>query len=116
MLKDFSQYIVYSLLGMEQGRLSGALEFFIYDTIKIFLLLSVIIFVVSIIRSYFPPERTKRILSHKREFIGNILAALLGIVTPVLLLFRGPALYRVCRGGSSSWRHLLLSHLVAHGE
>ncbi len=82
MLKDFSQYIVYSLLGMEQGRLSGALEFFIYDSIKIFLLLSVIIFIISVIRSYFPPEKTKRILTHKREFIGNILAALLGIVTP----------------------------------
>lgn len=83
MLMDFARYLVYSVLGMEPGsRLSGALEFFIYDTIKIFLLLSVIIFAVSIIRSYFPPERTKRILSHKREFIGNILAALLGIVTP----------------------------------
>jgi len=83
MLKDFAHYLVYSLFGMAQGtRLSGALEFFIYDTIKIFLLLSVIIFAVSIIRSYFPPERTKRILSHKREFIGNVLAALLGIVTP----------------------------------
>ena len=82
MLKDFSQYVVYSLFAMEQGRLAGALEFFIYDTIKIFFLLSVIIFVVSIIRSYFPPERTKKILSHKKEFIGNILAALLGIVTP----------------------------------
>jgi uncharacterized membrane protein YraQ (UPF0718 family) len=82
-LKAFAHYLVYDLFGMAQGsRLSGALEFFIYDTIKIFLLLSVIIFVVSIIRSYFPPERTKRILSHKREFIGNILAALLGIVTP----------------------------------
>jgi len=82
MLKDLSQYIVYSLLGMEQGRFSGALEFFIYDSIKIFLLLSVIIFIVSVIRSYFPPERTKKILSHKKEFIGNVLAALLGIVTP----------------------------------
>lgn len=83
MLKLFASYIVYDLFGMAQGtRLSGALEFFIYDTIKIFLLLSVIIFAVSVIRSYFPPERTKRILSHKREFIGNILAALLGIVTP----------------------------------
>jgi uncharacterized protein len=82
MLKDFSQYIVYSLLAMEQGRLAGALEFFIYDSIKIFLLLSVIIFIVSILRSFFPPERTKKILSHKKEFIGNILAALLGIVTP----------------------------------
>jgi uncharacterized protein len=82
MLKDFSHYVVYTLFGLEQGRLSGALEFFIYDAIKIFLLLSVIIFIVSIIRSYFPPERTKRILSHKKEFIGNILAALLGVVTP----------------------------------
>ena len=83
MLKAFAHYLVYELLGMTQGtRLSGALEFFIYDTIKIFLLLSVIIFAVSVVRSYFPPERTTRILSHKREFIGNMLAALLGIVTP----------------------------------
>jgi uncharacterized membrane protein YraQ (UPF0718 family) len=82
-LKSFADTIVYSVFGMDQGsRLSDALNFFIYDTIKIFLLLSVIIFVVSIIRSYFPPERTKRILSHKREFMGNILAALLGVVTP----------------------------------
>jgi uncharacterized protein len=83
MLKELSHYLVYDLFGMVRGtRLSGALEFFIYDAIKIFFLLSVIILAVSIIRSYFPPERTKRILSHKREFIGNILAALLGIVTP----------------------------------
>jgi uncharacterized protein len=83
MLKAFASYVVYDLFGMARDtRLSGALEFFIYDTIKIFLLLSVIIFAVSVIRSYFPPERTKRILSHKREFIGNSLAALLGIVTP----------------------------------
>lgn len=83
MLNAFAHYLVYDLFGMAQGtRLSGALEFFIYDTAKIFLLLAVIIFAVSFIRSYFPPERTKRILSHKRLFIGNILAALLGIVTP----------------------------------
>jgi uncharacterized protein len=83
MLKDFAHFVVYSLFKMQSGtRLADAVEFFVYDTIKIFLLLSVIIFVVSIVRSYFPPERTKRILSHKREFIGNILAALLGIVTP----------------------------------
>jgi hypothetical protein len=83
MLRAFADYLVYSVFGMARGtRLSGALEFFIYDTIKIFLLLSVIIFIISVIRSYFPPEKTKRILSNKREFIGNILAALLGIVTP----------------------------------
>ncbi len=83
MLKDFASYLIYDLARLDHGsRLADAINFFIYDTMKIFLLLSVIIFIVSVIRSYFPPEKTKRILSHKKEFIGNILAALLGIVTP----------------------------------
>ncbi|MBN2655078.1 MAG: permease [Nitrospirae bacterium] len=83
MLKDFAEYIVFDLFVMERGaRLSGALEFFIYDTLKIFLLLSVVIFIISVIRSYFSPERTRKLLSHKKEFIGNGLAAGLGVVTP----------------------------------
>jgi hypothetical protein len=83
LLKKFAAYITYDLLSLSKdSRIADALNFFIYDTIKIFLLLSVIIFAISVIRSYFPPEKTKRILSHKKEFIGNILAALLGIVTP----------------------------------
>ena len=83
MLKRFADYFVFKLLALRPGgRLGEALNFFIYDTIKIFLLLSVIIFVVAVIRSSFPPEKTKRILSHKREYVGNVLAALLGIVTP----------------------------------
>ena len=83
MLKALASHITYDLLRLDRSsRLADALDFFIYDTIKIFLLLAVIIFVVSVIRSYFPPEKTKRILSHKKEFIGNIFAALLGIVTP----------------------------------
>jgi uncharacterized membrane protein YraQ (UPF0718 family) len=82
-LNNFASYVTYELVGLERGsRLGEALNFFIFDTIKIFLLLTVIIFVVSVVRSYFPPEKTKGILAHKREFIGNILAALLGIVTP----------------------------------
>jgi uncharacterized membrane protein YraQ (UPF0718 family) len=83
MLKEFAEYLTYSIINLEHGsRLGDVLEFFIYDTIKIFLLLTIIIFAISIIRSYFPPERTKRILLYKNIFIGNILAALLGIVTP----------------------------------
>ena len=83
MLKNLSDYLTYNLLGLGRGtRLAEAFNFFIYDTIKIFLLLSVIIFVISVIRSYFPPEKTRRILSNKKLFIGNILAALLGVVTP----------------------------------
>ena len=83
MIKQFADYVTFSLLGLAPGSHGGeALNFFIYDTIKIFLLLCTIIFVVAIIRSSFPPERTKRILSHNREYVGNIMAALLGIVTP----------------------------------
>ena len=83
MLKLFTDYVVYNLFRLEPGsHLSGAIHFFIYDTIKVFLLLTVIIFFVAIIRSYFPPEKTRRILSHKRQYIGNGLAGLLGIVTP----------------------------------
>jgi uncharacterized membrane protein YraQ (UPF0718 family) len=82
-LKDFADYITYTLLKLEPtSHLGDALNFFIYDTLKIFLLLTTIVYAVAIIRAYFPPEKTKRILSHKREYIGNIMAALLGIVTP----------------------------------
>jgi hypothetical protein len=62
--------------------LASAINFFIFDTLKIFILLSVIIFVVSIIRSYLPPEKIRAVLSHKNKYTGNILASLLGIITP----------------------------------
>jgi uncharacterized membrane protein YraQ (UPF0718 family) len=64
------------------GRLGGSLQFFIYDTIKIFVLLSFLIFVISYIQSYFPPERTKRILGRFSGVWANTLAALLGTITP----------------------------------
>ncbi|MEI6079046.1 MAG: permease [bacterium] len=60
----------------------NALNFFIYDTLKIFLLLAVIVFGISVLRTFFPPERTRKLLAHKRTYKGNIMAALLGIVTP----------------------------------
>ena len=83
MIKTFADYVVYILIGLNpEAHLGKALNFFIYDSIKIFMLLSVIIFLVAIIRSFFPPERTRRILSHKREYVGNGMAGLLGIMTP----------------------------------
>jgi len=82
-LERFADLVVLRWLGLDvETHLGGALHFFIYDTFKIFLLLSTIIFFVAIIRSWFPPERTKRILSHERQYVGNVMAALLGIVTP----------------------------------
>jgi len=62
--------------------LTSAVEFFFYDTPKVLMLLILVVFGVGIIRSYFTPERTRRILAGKRESVGNVLAALLGIVTP----------------------------------
>ncbi len=64
------------------SRLGGSIRFFIYDTIKIMLLLGILILVISYIQSYFPPERTKKILSRFHGIWANILAALLGTVTP----------------------------------
>lgn len=65
-----------------EGVLGSSLQFFIYDTIKIFVLLSVLIFIISYIQSYFPPERTKKILGRFHGITANTLAALLEIVTP----------------------------------
>ena len=64
------------------GRIGGSIQFFIYDTIKIMVLLGILILIISYIQSYFPPERTKKILGHFHGIWANILAALLGTVTP----------------------------------
>lgn len=72
-----------SALGLDvTGILGGSLQFFLYDVIKIFVLLSLLIFGISYIQSYFPPERTKKILGRFHGIGANILAALLGTVTP----------------------------------
>lgn len=80
----FADWLVYSILNVtKRTPLGNTVNFFVYDTIKIILLLAVIIFVVSLIRSYFPPEKTKKFLSKaKFPIINNLLAALIGIITP----------------------------------
>jgi len=83
MLKVFADRVTYSVFSLTPNTLlAEAVDFFIYDTIKIFLLLIVIIFVISIIRSFLPPEKIRGILSHEKKYIGNVLAASLGIITP----------------------------------
>lgn len=72
-----------SALGIDTaGKLGGTIQFFIYDVIKIVVLLCTLIFVISYIQSYFPPERTKKIVGRFRGIGANIIAALLGTVTP----------------------------------
>lgn len=73
----------FNAIGLDTaGRWGGSLQFFIYDVIKIMVLLGVLIFMISYIQSYFPAERTKRILGRFRGIWANIIAALLGTVTP----------------------------------
>ena len=83
MLKRLADWIVFEKAGLvPKTHFGEAVDFFVYDIMKIFLLLVLIVYVVAIIRSFFPPERARRILGGKREFVGNVLASLLGIVTP----------------------------------
>ncbi len=78
-----ADWLTYDAIGLARGsHLGAAIDFFLYDVPKVLILLTVVVFVVSIIRSFFPPERTRAYLSHSRLYIGNVLAALLGIVTP----------------------------------
>ncbi|MDR3686930.1 MAG: permease [Coriobacteriia bacterium] len=78
-----SDTITYRVLGLDAGsKLGSSVDFFLYDVPKVLALLAVVIFFVAIIRSFFPPEKTRKLLSHSRLYGGNIAAALLGIVTP----------------------------------
>jgi uncharacterized membrane protein YraQ (UPF0718 family) len=72
-----------SLIGADlESRLGGGIQFFLYDVIKITILLCVLIYMISYIQSYFPPERSKKILGHFHGIWANCIAALLGTVTP----------------------------------
>ena len=82
-LSDLVATFVESVLKLDMdSRVGGSVHFFIYDVIKTFILLSVLIFTVSIIQSYFPPERTRKILGNFKGITANILGALLGTITP----------------------------------
>lgn len=81
-LSDLMRWVV-SGIGLDiQSQLGASLHFFLYDTVKIFILLSVLIFGVSYIQSFFPPERTRKILGRYKGISANILGALLGTITP----------------------------------
>ncbi|MCX5642635.1 MAG: permease [Candidatus Omnitrophica bacterium] len=82
-VKILADWFTFQVFRIPRGTLAGeAVNFFIFDTVKIFLLLLAIIFAVSIIRSFLPPERVRSILLSKNKYTGNVLAALLGIITP----------------------------------
>ena len=110
---------LFSLTGLDmESRLAESLVFFTYDIIKIFILLSVLIFAVSYVQSYFPPERTRKILGRFNGLTANLMGALLGTVTPFcscssIPIFIGFASARVPVGVSLSF--LISSPLVDLG-
>lgn len=82
-LSKLIRLLVENVFGLDlNARLGGSIHFFIYDTLKIFILLSVLIFGISYLQSYFPPERTRAILGRFNGISANLLGALLGTVTP----------------------------------
>jgi uncharacterized membrane protein YraQ (UPF0718 family) len=83
MIQSLAAWISYTVIGLAHDSRPGeSVAFFLYDVPKILLLLSGMVFLISMIRTFFSAERTRKLLGGKREGVGNILAALLGIVTP----------------------------------
>ncbi len=82
-LQLFADYVTYTLFGIGQGTpLGSTVDFFIYDTIKVTLMLAVIVFCVAVVRTFITPQRVRKWVSGRPEGVGNVLAALLGIPTP----------------------------------
>jgi len=82
-LSALAGFLTYNVLALEQSsHLGKAVQFFLYDTPKVLMLLALVIYGVGIIRTFFTPEKTRKILAGKRESAGNVMAAFLGIVTP----------------------------------
>ncbi len=82
-LNAFADWFTYGLLHLNaQTRLGSAVQFFAFELPKVLMLLTLVVYGVGIVRSFFTPERTRRILAGRRESSGNVLAALLGVVTP----------------------------------
>lgn len=82
-LHDLVRLLVEKVFNLDMStRLGGSVHFFIYDIVKIFILLSVLIYLVSYIQSYYPPERTRAILGRFKGMTGNTLGALMGTITP----------------------------------
>jgi len=82
-LDPIASFLTYTLIGLKEGsHLGGAVQFFLYDTPKVMMLLTLIVFIVGVIRSFFTQARTRKILAGKRQASGNVMAAALGVVTP----------------------------------
>lgn len=82
-LELFSNWFTFKLLSLPENSLLGnAVQFFILDTLKIFIMLFILIFIVSFLRSFIPKEKIQKFLTHKKRYFGHIIASLFGVITP----------------------------------
>jgi uncharacterized membrane protein YraQ (UPF0718 family) len=81
-LEPIARWFTYQVLRLKPGHLATAVHFFVFEVPKVLILLTFVVFFVGIVRSFFTPERTRQILEGKTEALGNVLASLLGVVTP----------------------------------
>jgi uncharacterized membrane protein YraQ (UPF0718 family) len=83
MLQEFADWLTYSILGLVQGTpLASSVNFFIYDSVKVTVMLAVIVFLVAIVRTFITPQKVKKWVAGRTEGVGNVVAAVLGIPTP----------------------------------
>ena len=83
MLQEFADWVTYTLLGLAQGTpLASTVNFFVYDSIKVTVMLAVIVFLVAIVRTFITPQKVKKWVAGRTEGVGNVVAAVLGIPTP----------------------------------
>lgn len=82
MIKEFADWTTYSLFGLKETHLADSVNYFIYDSIKVVLLLLLVTFFVGIIRTYLTPNKIKNFLSKRKQGFGNLMAAVLGIPVP----------------------------------
>ncbi len=89
--------LTYNVFGITpESHLGGSVHFFIYDSMKIIILLSFMIFTISLIRSFFPPERVKLLLNKTNGLFKHLLAASLGVFITILLLLHSAHFHRLC--------------------
>ena len=116
-LLPFARLITYHALPLREGTHLGAtVEFFIFEVPKVLLLLTLIVFFVGVIRSFFTPERTRKILAGSRESVGHVLAALLGVVTPFCSCSAVPFIHGIPYCGGASRCHIFVSRFRPNGQ
>ena len=116
-LAYFSRLMTYTVLHLQEGNhLSSAIEFFIFETPKVLMLLTLVVFGVGIVRSFFSPGKNPGHPGGETGIHRQCAGRASGHRHPVLFLLRGAALYRVCDHGRSPGRDLFFSDFRAHGE